>query len=133
MLARIKRVQNALRLSEMQTSLRSLCYFLCVRQERTKPKAFASLAFTPLLVHVHTRLVARGEASPLKRFFSYFLSLQEIGAPRVSGEKKIPLRSPLELKRKAAPSSFCGAFYINSPFSHNFRCIFCCNQYSFMI
>ncbi|MBR2327384.1 MAG: hypothetical protein IKA51_02055, partial [Clostridia bacterium] len=82
---------------------------------------------------VHTRLVARGEASPLKRFFSYFLSLQEIGAPRVSGEKKIPLRSPLELKRKAAPSSFCGAFYINSPFSHNFRCIFCCNQYSFMI
>ena len=34
----------------MQTSLRSLCYFLCVRQERTKPKAFVSLASTPLLV-----------------------------------------------------------------------------------
>jgi hypothetical protein len=34
----------------MQMSLRSLCYFLCVRQELTKLKAFASLAFTPLLV-----------------------------------------------------------------------------------
>ena len=50
MLARIKRVQNALRLSEMQKSLRSICYFLCVRQELTRPKAFASLASTPLLV-----------------------------------------------------------------------------------
>jgi hypothetical protein len=34
----------------MQTSLRSLCYFLCVRQDKSKPKAFASLASTPLLV-----------------------------------------------------------------------------------
>ena len=47
-------------LSEMQNSLCSFCYFLCVRQESKKPKAFASLAFTPLLVRVHTRLVARG-------------------------------------------------------------------------
>ena len=55
MLARIKRVQNALRLSEMQKSLRSLCYFLCVRQELTRPKAFASLASTPLFFSSHRK------------------------------------------------------------------------------
>jgi hypothetical protein len=59
MLTRIKKVQVALRLSEMQTSLRSLCYFLCVRQERTKLKAFASLASTPLLVRSQS-FVAQG-------------------------------------------------------------------------
>jgi hypothetical protein len=59
MLARIKKVQAALRLSEMQTSLRSLCYFLCVRQDKSKPKAFASLASTPLLVRSQS-FVAQG-------------------------------------------------------------------------